>query len=324
LGDTLNHLAIATAGTPAGAAGDPFDAQTLIITTADRSIDTRVRAAAFAAAIPASIINTLPVPSSILKLGLNADADSFTQILRVAVFANDAAKNAYVSAPQGLVLRLTPKTAALTAPLDPLRVPTLRAHGTGTTEDSLKSALDQLEAAILAKHAGLKSTRIPTRELVIEGFDCIANGTLCLGDNHDAVYLDAIPILASGKLPDAPSDFFVIFGVNHEAAGKAAYSNASIYYRNKALGVAGIDSTKMKGSAELYLPNHPQASLLYAIKIARSCGEDQHCLEVPVTFPGVPLDQELSMTFRVYLEPQTGTAPSSSEILFDRVIRLGP
>ena len=324
LGDTLNNLTIATAKATSRVTDGPFEEQTMIITTADRSIDTRVRAAAAAAAIPSSSINTLAIPSSLLRLGLGPDADSFVQILRVAVFASDTEKKAYISAPPGVVLRLTPKTDEPTMPLDPLPEPLLRESGTGGTEDGFENALNELEAAILAKYSGLKSTPIRTSEMDIKGFDCIKEGRPCLGDNHDAIYLNAFPILSTGRLPDSPEDFFILYGVNHEASGKATYSNASIYFRDRALGVAAINSTEMKGSAELYLPDNPQASMLYAIKVSRRCGTEPFCLEVPVTFPGVPLNEEVSFTFRLYLEPQTRTAPSGSEILFDRVIRFSP
>ena len=46
LGDTLNHLVINTEGTPNGQPGNPFNQTSIVVTTADKGIDQRIRAAA--------------------------------------------------------------------------------------------------------------------------------------------------------------------------------------------------------------------------------------------------------------------------------------
>ena len=84
LGDGMNHLTISTAGTPNGTPGNPFSSLTLRITTADRGIDARVRAAARRAGFPSSIMNTDLIPQSIVRMGLDEDADSFNIFLRAA------------------------------------------------------------------------------------------------------------------------------------------------------------------------------------------------------------------------------------------------
>jgi hypothetical protein len=56
--DTLNNLIIKTEGTPDGLAGNPFNQTTVIITTADRGINQRIRAAALSAGYSGGIINT--------------------------------------------------------------------------------------------------------------------------------------------------------------------------------------------------------------------------------------------------------------------------
>jgi hypothetical protein len=46
LGDPLNNLVIKTERAPDGQPGNPFNQATLVITTADKGIDRRIRAAA--------------------------------------------------------------------------------------------------------------------------------------------------------------------------------------------------------------------------------------------------------------------------------------
>ena len=61
LGDTVNNLTIRTSGP----ASDPFDKDTVLILTADRGVDQRVKAAVRQAGYPASILDMLVVPSSL-------------------------------------------------------------------------------------------------------------------------------------------------------------------------------------------------------------------------------------------------------------------
>ncbi|HPI25723.1 MAG TPA: hypothetical protein PLO57_04595, partial [Candidatus Cloacimonadota bacterium] len=67
LGDTLNHLVINTEGTPNGQPGNPFNQTTMVVTTADKSIDQRIRAAAQSAGYSDGVINTQVIPSSMVN-----------------------------------------------------------------------------------------------------------------------------------------------------------------------------------------------------------------------------------------------------------------
>ena len=68
--DPLNNLTIKTSGTPDGVKGNPFNQDTIIIITADKGTDQRIRSAAEAAGYPANIINTYIIPSSMVKMGI--------------------------------------------------------------------------------------------------------------------------------------------------------------------------------------------------------------------------------------------------------------
>ena len=66
IADTVNNLVIKTEGTQKG---KPFNQTTVIIITADKGIDQRIRDAAQSAGYSDNIINTQVLPSSILNMG---------------------------------------------------------------------------------------------------------------------------------------------------------------------------------------------------------------------------------------------------------------
>ena len=110
LGDTVNMQTINTIGP------DPFERPMVFIYTADRGVDARVRAALRRAGYPASIINTIVIPSATLKLGFELGSDTFLIANRNALWVDPEAGEAYVENPTYRVLRLTPKDETV---LDP-------------------------------------------------------------------------------------------------------------------------------------------------------------------------------------------------------------
>jgi hypothetical protein len=318
LGDTINHLEIKTAGTPDGSKGNPFGQETIIITTADKGTDARVRGAIQAAGYPLSIVNTDVIPAGLVKMGLDAQADNFVFIHRVAFFKDSKAGEDYLSRPLGRVFRLTP--AAYSAP-DPFPVQRLKVRGTGdTSELNLMAAVDELRQAILAKHGSANAKDLNTRIWLLEGNDAIQRGVDVIGENRDTFYLRS----DSFTLADNPEEFLIVYGVNHAATRKAIYSNFGMYGEKAINGVGAIANEAMAGTAEAYLPNHPAAKYLYVYKVARKAQDDPHCLEVKygIGAAGVDLDQEAFIGFRAYVEPSTKVGPSWFEVLYDRVIKF--
>jgi hypothetical protein len=311
LSETLNNGVIAVDGTT------PFGAPTLIVATADHGTEQRVLAAASAAGLPSTSFNTVVFDPAKGKFGLDDAADTFGVVFRVAEFADPVAGQSYLQNLDATVLRVTPSSPA--AP-DPLPSPSARAKDLTVTESALAGAVDQLEAAVIAAHPTFVANTLFVTEGTPDPDACIQNETFCAGDNRDTIYPSIVP----RRFFEAPDDFYVVLGVNHAATGKAVYSSFSVYAIDHLVGVAAVTSTDYPGSAQDYLPAHPEAPKLYAWKIARQCGGEPHCLEIPDAGcpSGIVGDKFGTIAFRAYLEPATNTAPDPSTLVIDRVIRF--
>ncbi|OPY45419.1 MAG: hypothetical protein A4E47_00979 [Methanosaeta sp. PtaU1.Bin028] len=343
LGDPVNNLVIKTTGTPDGMAGNPFNQTAVIITTADEGIDRRIRAAARSAGYSDNITNTQVIPSTILHMGSTNNSDIFSIYIRPALFRDQVAGDAYLADIPATVLRITPKEPAKVEPYD---VPDLRIRGTGKTEFDLMDDLNELRQAILTKYEGLKATQLPTSIWVPEGYDSLQRGINAWGPNRDACYLWTANQTVSSPTPpfcnisqlydfmrdsevtlgNDSDEFIIVYGVNHVASGKAAYSNIAVYGAEIWNGVGAINDLEFSGTAEEYLPDNPNARYLYVYKISRNCSGDTHCFEVP-TGPGaygIALDQPLFISWRSYMETASKAGPSYSEIVYDRAIKFDP
>jgi len=343
LADAVNNLVINTEGTPNGLAGNPFNQTTMIITTADKGIDHRIRAAAQSAGYSDGIINTQVLPSSILKMGLDNNSDTFSISIRPALYKDEQAGNDYLNNTPATVFRITPKESTK---LDPYSYPELRVRGTGKTEFDLMNDLEQLKMAILNKYSGLDAAELPTTIWAPEGIDAIQRGIDVLAPCRDSCILWTANQTISSPTPPFPNlsqyygflrdpaialgndtnEFIIVYGVNHVATGKATYSSFAIYGADVWNGVGAITDADFTGSAEEYLLDNPNAKYLYVYKIARNCDGDPYCYEVPygVGGYGIDLEQPLFIGFRIYLENSTKTRPSYSEIVYDRAIKFDP
>jgi hypothetical protein len=319
LGDTVNRMTIHTSGTPDGQAGSPFGQTTIIVVTADEGIAQRVRAAAEAAGFPASIMNTDVIPSSLVHMGLERNADQFLVILRLAFFEDRQAGQAYMAHIPARVFRVTPSE---TTTLDPYGVPALRVRGTGdASELNLLGALEELRQAILARYGAAHATELETSVWLYEGYDAIQRGINVIGENRDTTYLRSDDF----TLGNDPDEFLIVYGVNHAATGKATYTNFSVFGAAALNGVGAVSNFDFARTAEEYLPGNPAAKYLYVWKVSRSCDGGLGCLTVPwgVKAYGIDLDKPAFVAFRAYLEPATKVGPNWSEIVYDRVVKFG-
>lgn len=343
IADTVNNLIINTEGTPNGLAGNPFNQTTVIVATADRGIDQRIRAAALSAGYPSGIFNTQVLPSGMLNMGLENNSDTFAIILRPALFKDKQAGDNYINNTPATVFRITPNESTK---LDPYNYPEIRVRGTGKTEFDLTNDLEQLREAILHKYSGLNATELPTSIAFPVGIDAIQRGIDALIPDNDACYLWTVNQAVFSPTPSFPNlslyypfvrnppvtlgndtnDFIIVYGVNHVATGKATYSNFAVYGADIWNGAGAITDQDFNGTAEAYLPGDPNAKYLYVYKIARHANGDPHCFEVPYGpgSYGIHPNQPIYILWRNYMEKATKTGPSYSEILYDHAIKFSP
>jgi len=343
LADTVNSAVINTEGTPNGLAGNPFNQTTVIVATADRGIDQRVRAAALLAGYSGDIFNTQVFPSAMLNMGLENDSDTFAIVLRPALYKDIKAGNDYLNNTPATVFRITPNQSTK---LDPYNYPELRVRGTGKTEFDLTDDLEDLKMAILNKYSGLKATELPVSQIVPVGSDGIQREIDAIGPDNDAAYLWTENQTVSSPTPHFPNlslyysfvrnppitlgndtnEFIIVYGVNHVATGKATYSNFGVFGADVWNGVGSVNDVDFNGTAEEYLPDNPNAKYLYVYKVARNCAGDLHCFEVPYGPGGYGINpnQPVFIFWRNYLEKATKTGPSYSEIVYDRAIKFDP
>ena len=322
LGDTVNNLAIKTEGT-ANTNPNPYNQNVFIVSTADRGVDAQVRSLAMGAGFSPDIMNTDIIPSSVVKLGKGSDFDWFVFLNRITLPAYGHVQefNNYMQNPGTTVLYLS--QPSMTTPLDPYPTPMLRVRGTGMTEADLMPSLGELRKAIIDKYPGYEPTEFTTQIWLNEWLDGIQRKENILAEIRDTSYLrttDDFQLAA-----DNPDEFLIIYGVNHQATGKATYSSFSIYQKDKDLGISAVNSPVFAGSAIDYIPNNDNAPYLYAWKAARNCGNDPQCLKIelpeylqPCT--KVDLNKPLFVGFRAYLEPATAVGPNPAELLYDQVI----
>jgi hypothetical protein len=316
--DPLNNMTIKTAGTPNGVSGNPFDQDSIIIITADKGTDQRIRDALVEAGYPQSIINTYVIPSSMVKLGTGPEYDTVVFGQRMTLFTDNQTGEKYVNAITP-ALRVVPK---IHAKLDPFPAPVLRVRGTGKTEIDYKPALDELRKAILDKYSNLAANELMTSVWLPESYDAVQRELYVAGESRDTVYLHS----ETFKLGNDPNEFVIVYGVNHAASGKATYSNCTFYGDEAWNGVTSIYSTEFEGTAEQYLPNNPLAKYLYVCKFARDCVSEKACKSVP-TGPkahGIKLDEAAFIGVRAYMEPVTRVGPAETELLYDKTIKFSP
>jgi len=366
VGDPTNIATMHTIGP------DPFLAPIVYIITGNRQTERIVREAVLAAGYPAEIINVDAISPVIAPLGIGPKDTVFTFATRNSVPASSADITEYIVNANNHMkaFRVTPLNAQgelqvePVFPDDPEPVPVLRPQGTGHTEMELYPALKSLRAAILNRYASLSQgdPGYPYKEL---DTDIWSAGPDTMGEkpyvalqrgkyggavSRDNNYLTTGPLF---MLRNNVDEFVIVYGVNHQATGKATYASFSLY--GNPIGQVGLgttlstkfdlrpDGTGQPGdSARQYLtpddPYYQYADMLYAWKVARECNDEPYCMEVDTQFESpvgenytcpAYLDYEngedwLFFIFRNYMEPATSAAPDDNELVYDRVVYFSP
>jgi hypothetical protein len=326
LGDAINNVTIKTSGPT------PFGTPVVMIFTPDRGTDARIRTALRRTGYPPAAVNTMVLPSSLLKLGESDTADELTLKMRIGLVEGSPERlDAYVR-DAGTAVKVLRVTPTATTAADPFPVPPLRVRGTGQGEMNLMGKVDELRAGIVAAHPGMHATDIPSMPVGYEGYDYIQRRAVAGADSRDNVFLAAgyIPQFGSNqRVTLAADEFLVVYGVNHVATGKASYASVNVYASEFAkLSIGQVFHDKFAGTAAPYLPNgDPAVSLLYAVKASRNCGDEPNCIPLRVdACPVLTLEDNtaLGFFFRMYLEPATRAGAAIQEIVYDRAIKFSP
>lgn len=313
LGDSINGQRLAK---EEQYADNVFNQPIIIILSADATSVKKVKDSLIKAGYPEGIIHNLTIPHTIVNMGLDADADTFTVAHRTANFKNQQEENSYTNSSPGKVYRLTP--AEFKEP-EYIPIPNLIVRGTGDTHEfELFDDLKELREAILNKYGKNRGADLDSSVWVFEGYDGIQRNSDMIADSRDAVYLRT----TNTTLSDKPDDCIIVYGVNHIATGKATYSNFAFYGSLVENGVGAISNHVLAGTAEAYLPNNPNAKYLYVAKISRHADDNPATLVVPFNkgIEGVDLDQPGFVGFRFYVEPGTTIGNTWAEVVYDRAI----
>jgi hypothetical protein len=328
LNDTVNHRVIATAGATAPG-GAPFGQLSLLVLSADGATEASLKGVLTGLGVPATAVNWvhLPLREVPLHMGTASTSDSYSLLLRMAYPTKQADLDSYRSRAPLRVLLLTPPSSHV---FRPAASPSYRTPGSAPSEDaSLADARDALLNQALANfQAAYSPTESPVQLRQTQNYVCIAKALACNGDNSDAIYSQDV----SGFRPQSLQDRLLIVGINHVSQGKATYLSHSLVAAKNNMGVLGVSDSwlagtglRMAGISDPADPRYAAYSQLYAFTMSYDCQGDPLCVVIPRpvgSTPGIAVGAAIDVTGRIYLDPQTLTRPSTTDIQPHRVVVL--
>ena len=298
LGDTLNHLAWQTND----------DGTLLVLTTGHQGTLDAVREAAAAAGWPS--VNLDGLPDDRVTQGLGADADTFHTTLRIVGIDDRTAFDAWRFGPEARVWRLTPTAAQ---GVDPLPEATPRPAVAAAAVD-YDAGVDSLRQAIVDAHPGwtVQDAALEESEPPVDEASCWA------GCNRDVSYVSTpgVPLIGGQKI--------VAYGVDPAALGRATWTEIVLVGTANNDSAGGVGSTGMAGTAEAWLPGHPDTEVLFAWTFARDCDGQADCTEVAEGCPGLDALELGKLGWRHYLDPATHTFPPLSGLGARGALKLIP
>ena len=298
---------------------DGFNEPIMIIYSADKTVAERVKSLAEDSGYPERMIFIKEIPSQMVHMGLEKDDDTFACNLRTAIYDTPEAKEKYMEDVFTMyrAYRLTPNQSES---FDPYPIKDLKIRGTGKSEFGLMNSVNQLRDAIIAAYPDYTYTEPDTSIWLPESPEGMHNDDNSYGESRDT------PYLGSQNFTLGEDQFAVSYGVNHMVSGKAVYSNIVAYGTEKLNGVISVDSTRYGDSASQYIPDDPNAPMLYAYNISRVNSTNPYTMVVPQgpLLEGIPLEDEMWIGWRAYMEPETNVGPASHEIINDKVIVFTP
>ena len=319
IGNSLNMTNIRHSG------DSEYGTETVIVISANGTVAEQVIENLQAAGFGEEMINVMPIPAEIYRMGLEKGADTFSFLQRISQAADPNDYRDYLDhiSERSTVYRVTPREAI---PENPYQNETVIPRGTGVHEAAgLKNpegTLDAIRKAVLEKYGEEYDYEELACEIAVpEGLTAYFTDFNAKGDNRDAMYL-----MTPEFTLESDEDFIVVYGVNHTAAGKGIYSNAVLYAKPMLNGITSIYDSLYQGSAAAWLDQrYEDADKYYVYKMARTQSDECTAL-IPYStgneqgkFYGVDNGNPVLVAFRSYLE-DTGTGASYYEVIYDRVI----
>lgn len=329
MGDQISNNSIWTENTLYGAPGKPFDSSTIIITTADRSINKQMRDALVKSGFNPGIMNDDNIPIDLVNMGLEKGKDNFVFVMRAAIWENPDIGWDYIYNLDKYftVLRITPKVPCkATAPWP---IPALKKREICTTEFQLvptaRNMLDYLRTKIICKY---KTPEYDIVDLdfnlaILDAYEGILQDVNVWIDDRDAVYLKTEDF----KL-ESDDDFVIIYGVNHTQTGFATYFNASFYGAELWNGVVGTFITnENQYSADEYFPKcSKNEKYYYVMKMARQQKEGNEVI-IPYSTGnpqgsayGVDNNEAAFIVIRIYVNQETKVSSAPFDTIWERAI----
>jgi hypothetical protein len=198
-------------------------------------------------------------------------------------------------------------------------------------------AVNELGKAIKAYYSSGHATEQPVDWYYWEGYTGVQKEINEMGPSSDAV---GPRTAGSFLLPSGEGNFTIVYGVNHEATGKATYASLTLYEDNLWIGLGAAYANDFPSSVAAYLeglpPDNPavkNADKLYAWKVAWDCTGEEHCLQIQnPDCANLHLSDSspFKLLFRLYLEPATKTGPeverscSTGCLYFSHKLRSAP
>lgn len=328
LSDTLNLMSFLSLTSPVPGT-NVFDQYAVLVWSADVNTFAAVKSLLAMQGIPAAQINFVPIPVQLpLYMGYDAAADSFSLIMRTALPTTQASLDSYTADKPFYVVTVRPRNPPA---ISPAPIIGYASEVSGVLEDSsYTSALNSLLADIKSNYLRtlfFKNQRVRYGQQV--GWDCINDGSSCVGDNHDALYSrDLTAPVAVTSL----SDVVIVAGVNHRSTGKALYLNHSITDPVQSAGIVSVADPSLTTQSALYhagvkFPNDARVKLyknLYAYAISYDCGALKYCLNIPAPTAenplGLPPGAAFTVLGRSYVDPHTRVRPAIAEIVQHQVL----
>ncbi len=300
--------------------GGSFGRLRAFVITPDQTMNGAVRRALAGVGIPGKDVFTEPVASKGFRLGLNKPADDFLTVIRYAMPNNANAADAWRKTLPLAVLRVRERPSSHRAP-KPYPVPVLDAR-TANPEARYSGDLNNLVSAVCLRwgsctnRISLIDGQAPPINAV--GPICRPIGMNCLADTQDTTY---------GFSTDLTLDHHEVYAIVSTLAtetGNATYVGIGINESTKLLGVANIDDSQLKGSADSYtgVDNTDKLFVYYLTRDCKGLESLTRTKCLSITTKMVPNGHSFKITQRTYIKPGTERGPDSTQLLKPVVVRV--